>query len=86
MSILKGVKTLDVCKNLISYYNGTNAAMLQFTVPFSLRNGREEHKVLPKVMMRVKEFFKDIWEGGGRLHNLYKNWNSRTDIVSDVIV
>ena len=65
MSILKGVKTLDVCKNLISYYNGTNAAMLQFTVPFSLRNGREEHKVLPKVMMRVKEFFKDISEGGG---------------------
>ena len=39
--------------------------MVQFTVPFSLRNGREEHKVLPKVMMRVKEFFKDIWEGGG---------------------
>ena len=40
--------------------------MVQFTVPFSLRNGREEHKVLPKVMMRVKEFFKDIWEGGAR--------------------
>ena len=41
--------------------------MVQFTVSFSLHNGREEHKVLPKVMTRVKEFFKEIegGEGGG---------------------